>query len=207
MLGPLSVPVSYGPGDFGGRLGSSYANGSAGEERVPGQEVVQPGTPNPVVMNLFPDEGHRDGRALRQGDEVAGVPPLAISPVPTVLAMNSAVNPFWSESVRKGAAGEECPEAGSHAMLLSEERRAQFGDQEHGGRLSQRDMEELEEIKRKGVQDLEQRLKEELQRRGGGSTESFKSVGNQVSARGGRGVEFTPLITPPGLPGAGGVHP
>ena len=198
LLGPLSLPVSYGPGGYGGQLGFPYANGSGRDERVPGQEVVQSGTPNPVVMNLFPEEGHRDGRALRQGDEVAGVPPLAISPVPTVLAMNSAVNPFWSESVRRGAAGEECPEAGSHAM--------QFGDQEHGGRLSQRDMEELEEIRKKGVQDLEQRLKEELQRRGGGSTESFKSMANQVSARGGRGVEFTPLITPPGLHGEGGVQ-
>ena len=206
LLGPLSFPVSYGPGDYGGQLGFSYANGNGKEERVPGQEVVQPGTPNPVVMNLFPDEGHGDGRALRQGDEVAGVPPLAMSPVPTVLAMKSAVNPFWSESVRKGVAGEEFPEAGGHARPLSEERRAQFGGREHGGGLSQRDMEELEEIKRKGVQDLEQRLKEELQRRGGGSTESFKSVGNQVSARGGRGVEFTPLITPPGLPGAEGLQ-
>ena len=198
LLGPLSLPVSYGPGGYGGQLGFPYANGSGRDERVPGQEVVQSGTPNPVVMNRFPEEGHRDGRALRQGDEVAGVPPLAISPVPTVLAMNSAVNPFWSVSVRRGAAGEECPEAGSHAM--------QFGDQEHGGRLSQRDMEELEEIRKKGVQDLEQRLKEELQRRGGGSTESFKSMANQVSARGGRGVEFTPLITPPGLHGEGGVQ-
>ena len=203
LLGPLSVPVSYGPGDYGGQLGFSYANGSGRDES---QEVAPLGTPNPVVMNLFPDEGHGDGGALRQGGEVAGVPPMAASPVPTVLAMRSTVNPFWLESVRRDAAGEELPDGGGYGRMLSEERRNHTGDEGNPGKLSQKDMEELEEIKRKGVQDLEQRLREELQRRGGGSTESFKSVGNQVSARGGRGVEFTPLITPPGLPGAGGLQ-
>ena len=66
-------------------------------------------------------------------------------------------------------------------------------------------MEEREEIKRNGVQELEQMLREELQRRGGGSTESFKSVGNRQSMPGGgAAVPFTPM-TPPGLPKVCGV--
>ena len=138
-----------------------------------------------VVANLFPEPTSRQtsGQRMTPGGRI----PHSPSPVPTVVA-GPEVNPFWSESLRK--------EMGSAAMVQDGNERSQACEER--GTLTRQDVVDLEEMKRKGEQELEKRIREEVARRSAAGSGSYQSV---VTAR---EIEGRQLATPGGVAGVTG---
>ena len=197
LLGPLGRPVTYAPldGSMWGKLENpgrergdlrdlgrsstipgrdqgevSHGRNRGGDLVRRRREEVEEGgrmhSLGSVVANLFPDSTSR--RESRQrGTPGRGVPPPQ-SPVPTVVG-NGEVNPFWSESLKRGLRN-----GGVGQEEMKQERDA--GQQEDRG-LTQKDVEELEEMRLRGQRELDMRIMEEAARRNAGpGTGSYKSI-------------------------------
>lgn len=177
-----------------------------------GQESGYRSVGDGVVTSLF-----QDGGELREGE---GQGPSQL-PEGRHGTTEVAVNPFWSENVKKeiGHYGEEVgAERGAEVRVPDQDqgqRLPQFYTI-HGG-LSRKDLEELGEIRRKATEELESRIYQEVQRRKQESaSDSYKSAATGTIP----GMAATPMAPmagvsggcgggripnkPPGLGGSGG---
>ena len=197
---PLAVEDQGGPGRARGGFGTSrrrswWPTGRGMEpDRANGQEKVGGGmlgalaTPLPaytggqesgyrsaghgVVTSLF-----QDGGELREGE---GQAPSQL-PEGRHGTTEVAVNPFWSENVKKeiGHYGEEVgAERGAEVRVPEQDQGHKLPQfyTIHGG-LSRKDLEELGEIRRKATEELESKIYQEVQRRKQESaSDSYKSA-------------------------------
>ena len=202
--------------------------GPNGQERVGGGMLGVLATPLPAYTG-GQESGYRsvgdgvvtshfqDGGELRDGE---GQGPSQL-PEGRHGTTEVAVNPFWSENVKKeiGHYGEEVGAERGAEVRVPEQDQGQRLPQFytiHGG-LSRKDLEELGEIRRKATEELESKIYQEVQRRKQESvSDSYKSAATGTIP----GMAATPMAPisgvgggcgggripnrPPGLGGSGG---
>ena len=144
-------------------------------------------------------------------------------PVERSVMGGNGVNPFWSEQVQKNVLGPgvgDSQRAWQQGAMSPDVVSTSGGPQHyviHGG-LSQRDVEEIDEMRRRATMELEERLRQEADKRRQESISgSYRSAATGIAAgvsatpvgpldgvRGGAGPPLLPGGKPPGLTGEPG---